>query len=194
MGLTRKALRAMGIEEDKIEQIIEMHTGTTAALQEKIDGLQAEAANVADLKKQLDALKTVNEKISPFEKQYNDLKTEYDNYKSDVENKQTMQKKESAVKAYLESKGIKGNNLKIAMRAVKDEINGVELDGDNIKDCTAFDTLLSGDFSGLVSKEKQVGANVPNPPKGDGSEPKKESKAAMLAKQYHDSLYGGKEQ
>ena len=38
MSLTRKFLSAMGIEEDKIEQIIDAHTDTVNALKEARDG------------------------------------------------------------------------------------------------------------------------------------------------------------
>lgn len=38
MPLTRKMLKAMGIEEDKIEQIIEAHADTVDALRDERDG------------------------------------------------------------------------------------------------------------------------------------------------------------
>ena len=38
MSLTRKMLKAMGIEDEKIDQIIEAHTETVDALKEQRDG------------------------------------------------------------------------------------------------------------------------------------------------------------
>ena len=44
----------------------------------------------------------------------------------------------------------------------------MELDGDKIKDSTALDALISGDFSGLVSKTNRTGAKTENPPANSG--------------------------
>ena len=45
MALTRKMLKAMGIEDEKIDQIIEAHTETTDALKQQRDEAKAEAAD-----------------------------------------------------------------------------------------------------------------------------------------------------
>ena len=94
------------------------------------------------------------------------------------------------MRAYFESKDIKGNNLEIAMRGSGNEIEAVEMDGDKIKDTKALDDLISGTFSGLVVKTKKEGAGTGNPPANNGGESKPESRAAILARQYHESLYG----
>ena len=44
----------------------------------------------------------------------------------------------------------------------------MELDGDKIKDSTALDALISGDFAGLVSKTNRTGAKTETPPTNDG--------------------------
>lgn len=40
MALTRKLLRSMGIEDEKIDQIIDAHTETVNALKDERDGLK----------------------------------------------------------------------------------------------------------------------------------------------------------
>ena len=110
--------------------------------------------------------KPINVKDS---EEYKKLKKEFDEYKGEVEKKNARATKEQAVRAYFESKGIKGKNLDIAIRGSRSEIDGVELDGDKIKDCTALDALISGDFSGLVSKTNSTGAKTENPPANSGS-------------------------
>ena len=45
MGLSRKFLAAMGIEADKIDEIIAAHTETTEALKAQVSDARAEAEN-----------------------------------------------------------------------------------------------------------------------------------------------------
>jgi hypothetical protein len=53
MALTRKFLKAMGIEEEKIEQIIDAHTETVNALKEERDNFKADAEKLPNVQKQL---------------------------------------------------------------------------------------------------------------------------------------------
>ena len=57
MALTRKMLKAMGIEEEKIEQIIEAHAETVDTLKEQRDTFKADADKLAEVQKELDEAK-----------------------------------------------------------------------------------------------------------------------------------------
>ena len=57
MSLTRKMLKAMGIEDEKIDTIIEAHTETVDALKKERDGYKESADKLADVQKELDGLK-----------------------------------------------------------------------------------------------------------------------------------------
>ena len=48
MALTRKFLSALGIEEDKVDEIIKAHTETVDALKEQRDELKADAEDDHD--------------------------------------------------------------------------------------------------------------------------------------------------
>jgi len=199
MALTRpkvkEILSGAGVDEENIEQavsaIIAGHTASIDALKEERDTYKASADKLSAVEQELEKLKADAAKDNPFEKKYADVKAEYDKYRADVEARETKAAKEAAVKAYLESKNIKGNNLKLAMKAAKDEINAVEIADGKIKDTAAIDSLIQGDFSSLVSTEQTVGATVATPPQNNGGSTKVESRAAKLAAQYHSNLYGG---
>lgn len=124
--------------------------------------------------------------------EYKDLKKEFDDYKAGVTAKETKAAKETAVRAYYESKGIIGKALEIAIRASGTEIESLELDGDGkIKDAAALEALVKGDFAGLVSHTETQGANTATPPAGSGAEEEKpNTRAAIIAAQYHANLYG----
>lgn len=176
MALTRNALKAMGLTDEQINSIIEMHTDTVDALKEKIKAAEERAADYDEIKKKLDESKGGKD----YKSEYDKLKGEFDKFKKDVTEKEVAAAKTKAGRAYFESKGIKGGNLEIAMRGAKDEISALELDGDKIKDAKALDDLIGGDFKALVVKEGTKGADPINPPAGGGSVLK--SRAEIYAK------------
>ena len=124
----------------------------------------AEEQVKAELEKQ-PSEKAVNVKDS---EEYKTLEKSFNDYKVEIANKQAKEAKEKAVRAFYESKGITGKNLEIAMRGSRAEIDVIELDGDKIKDNSALDALVKGDFSGLVATTTTKGANTANPPANNG--------------------------
>lgn len=179
MSLTRKSLKAMGLTDEQVDSIVEMHTDTVDGLKEKIRIAEEKAADYDEVKKQLEASKGGKD----YKSEYDKLKGEFDAYKKDVTEKEIAAAKNKAVRAYFESKGIKGGNLEIAMRGAKDEISALELDGDKIKDTKSLDALISGDYKGLIVSESTKGADPVNPPAGGGSVLK--TKAEIYAKDEH---------
>lgn len=162
MALTRKLLKGMGLTDEQVDTIIEAHTDTVDGLKEQVKTYKADAEKLPNVQKELDDLKAAGdggweEKAKDFEKKYNDLVAEN-------KNKETKSAKESAAKAFFESKGITGNSLEIAMRGSSAEIAALDLDGEKIKDSSALDALVNGTFKALVSTTTTKGANIPNPP------------------------------
>ena len=177
MAFTRATIRNLakesGVElpkelEDAL--VLEHLTARNAYAEEQVK---------AELEKQ-PAEKAVNVKDS---EEYKTLKQSFDDYKAEITNKQAKEAKEKAVRAFYESKGITGKNLEIAVRGSRAEIDGIELDGDKIKDNSALDALVKGDFSGLVATTTTKGANTANPPANNGGT--KLTKAEIYARDEH---------
>lgn len=166
MALTRKFLKAMGIEDEKIDQIIEAHTETVSGLKDSLDKAEAAVKDLPGIRKELDAAKAELEaaKKDGWKDKYDVLKKEFEDYEAGVSAKETKAAKESAARAYYESKGITGKSLDIAMRGSGAEIEALELENGKIKDAAALDALLQGDFAGLVSTTVTKGAETPTPP------------------------------
>ena len=177
MSLTRKMLKAMGIEEEKIDQIIEAHSETVDSLKADRDNYKKDADQLKSVREELDDLKAKGD--DGWKEKHDKLKGEFDKYKGDVEARETKANKEKAVRAFYESKGITGKNLEIAMRGSQSEIEGIELDGDKIKDNSALDALVKGDFSGLVATTTTKGANTANPPANNGGKTGKTKEEIM---------------
>lgn len=175
MSITRKMLSAMGIESDKIDQIIEGHSETVTALQEQIDKAKAEANTykaeadkVAGLNKELETAKKEAETAKKTGADYEKLKKEYDDYKAETERKAIRAEKETAYKEILKDAGVPekyyGRILKYS------DVDGVELD-DKGKITTAKDILkeIKTDWSDFIQKTDIQGAATPTPPANTGN-------------------------
>ena len=177
MAMTRKFLKEMGIEEEKIEQIIEAHTETVNALKEERDKFKGDAEKLPKVQKELDDLKAKGD--DGWKEKHDKVKKEYDDYKSEVTAKESKAIKEKAVRAFYEEKGITGKNLEIAMRGSRTEIDGIEMDGDKIKDTASLTALVEGDFSALVSTTTTKGASTATPPTNNGGKTGKTKEEIM---------------
>lgn len=176
--LTRKMLKAMSIDDEKIDQIIDAHAETVDGLKEKLKTAEDKANKLDGVQKELDDLKANSG--DDWKTKYENEHTAFENFKKDQTAKETKAAKEKAVKAYFEGKNITGANLDIAMRGASAEIAGVELDGDKIKDTAALDALVNGTFAGLVVTKTVHGAQTANPPANNGGKAYK-SKEEILA-------------
>ena len=181
MALTRKSLKAMGLTDEQVDSIVEMHTETVDGLKEKLKTAEDKANKLDDVQKELDGLKANSG--DDYKAKYEAEKKAFADYKADQTAKETKAAKEKAVKAYFEGKNITGANLDIAMRGCRDEIGAIELDGDKIKDTAALDALVNGTFAGLVVTKTVQGAQTANPPANNGGS--KLTKADIFKKDDH---------
>ena len=162
MALTRKSLKAMGLTDEQVDSIIEMHSETVDGLKEQVKTYKADAEKLPNVQKELDDLKAAGD--GGFKEKFEKEHSDFENFKKTIQEKETKAAKESAAKSFFESKGITGNSLEIAMRGSSAEIAALELDGEKIKDSSALDALVNGTFKALVSTTTTKGANTPNPP------------------------------
>jgi hypothetical protein len=167
----------MGLTDEQVDSIIEMHTETVDGLKDKLKAAEAKAADYDDVVKERDDLKAKSG--DDFKKKYEDEHKAFAAYKKDVESKATMEAKQKAVGAYIESKGFIGVNREIAMRALKDEINAAELDGEKLKDTAAIDALIGGALKSLAVTQSKQGVPAANPPKNGGAKPTRDEIMAI---------------
>ena len=169
MALSRKFLTALGIDEDKADEIIKAHTETVDALKEQADGNKTDAAELEKLKEQVKSLKAdlAEADKSDWEKKYNDLKTEYDGYKTEVENKATHSAKEAAYKQLLLDAGISEKRIATILKV--SDIDGVELDKEGkIKSADKLTDSIKEEWADFIVTEHKEGAETPKPPASEG--------------------------
>lgn len=204
MALNRKFLNALGIETEKQDEIIDQHLSTLNEIKDERDKLKTD---LEKLKKDSDELESTKKKLEDTEKElaelksgdptggykekYEALKTEYDQYKNDVTSKATKEKKEAVYKKYLKEAGIPEKRFDAIIRLSGDDIEKIEFDEEGKeKDGESIKKGISENWSDYVSTAGQKGADTPNPPSNTGGDGKEVSRAAKIAEQYHNEVYG----
>lgn len=167
MALTRKLLKGMGLTDEQVDTIIEAHTDTVDGLKGEIDRFKADAEKLPGVQSELDTLKQAGD--GGWKEKHDAVQAKLTALEQSVEAEKTRTARETAARAYFESRGITGANLDIAMRGAGAEISGMELDGDKIRDTTALDALVGGVFSGLVVTQTTTGVQTSTPPANSNS-------------------------
>ena len=198
MALTRKMLKAMGIEEEKIEQIIEEHAETVNALKQQRDQYKVDAEKLPGVQKELDDLKEAAEKDgeNPYKAKCEELQQQFDDYKADVTAKETKAKKTAAYRKLLKDAKVSEKRLDSILKL--SPVDDVELDDNGeIKDAEDVKKKIEEEWSDFIVTEETHGADSNNPPGGSGGRQGagggSKSRAAMIQQQYQNSLYGSKE-
>lgn len=182
MSLTRKALSAMGLESEKIDSIINMHTETVDDLKGQIETLEKEVktykASAGKLEETEKELKTLKEQVEADAKNregkdYDKLKEEFDGYKREVENKAVRASKEAAYKDILKDAGIPEKHFAKVLKY--SDVDGVELDDNGkIKDAKELLKSIKDEWSDHIETSDKKGADVQTPPANTGSGKTKE--------------------
>lgn len=195
MSLTRKMLSAMGIEPEKIDEIILAHTETVSALKEQIETLKADAGKLPDVEKRLEEAeqKIKDADAAGWEKKYTDLKSEYDVYKTDIETKAAKTAKETAYKKLLMDAGVSEKRVGAVLKVT--DLNTVKMNEDgSIQDADKITESVKTEWADFIETKQSRGAEVAQPPANNGGDVSKPaSRAAQMAAKYNADHYGVKE-
>lgn len=216
IALTRKMLAAMGIESEKIDQIIEAHTESTDGLKAKVEEerakaeeLREQAAKVPGLEQQVEALKAADEG-DEWEAKYNQAKADADRLQGDLDKlrgeKTTLEEEYESFKGKVESDRANAEKLELYKGLLR-EIGLDEKRVDKaarlkpLDELTVEDGKLAGyddlkaseaeEWAEFIPKSTGVrGQNVPTPPKSEPSEDGPDPAIQASLKARHERLYG----
>lgn len=167
MPLTRKFLSALGIEAEKVDEIINAHTEVTDSLKVERDGYKTDAEKLSAVQKELDDLKAANGKDS-WKVKYDALKEDFDNYKNEQSAKETKAAKTSAYKALLKKVGISEKRIDAVLKV--SDVDSIELDKDGeIKGADKLTASIKEEWADFIVSNSSKGADTPNPPSSNGS-------------------------
>lgn len=175
-------MKALGIEEDKIEEIITAHGETVAALKDEIDKAEQSAKDSAAVAEERDNLQ---KRVEALEKANGDaakVQADFDAYKQQVETEKTNAGKKALIKKALEDAHANPAAIDLMLNTVK--LDEVELDGESLKDTEAVLKPIREAHAGLFGEIKPAGTPPLNPPAGDGKPAAPASLAEALHQKY----------
>lgn len=168
MALTRKFLAAMGIEADKIDEIISAHSETVDGLKTEINNWKTKAGEYDTLKADYEKLKQAGDGDKTYKEKYEALENEYNNYKAEQTAKETHAAKEVALRGVLKEIGIADKRVDSVIKITNFDTIKLNKDG-AISDVDGLKKNLTEEWSDFIVKEGTKGANTPNPPKQTGN-------------------------
>ena len=181
MGFSRKMLKAMGIEEEKIEQIIDAHSETVDALKADRDAYKEDAAKLAAVQKELDALKAKGD--DGYKAKYEAEKAAHDALKADIAAKETKKAKTEAYRELLKGANIDEKRIATILRAEAPTIDKIELDADGkIKNAEQYTQNIKSDWADFIVTQSAKGTNTATPPANGGAASTKTKEDIMKIK------------
>ena len=168
MAFTRKMLKAMGIEDEKIDQIIDAHSETVDALKADRDAYKEDAAKLAAVQKELDALKAKGD--DGYKAKYEAEKAAHDALKADIAAKETKKAKTDAYRELLKGANIDEKRIATILRAEAPTIDKIELDADGkIKNAEQYTQSIKSDWADFIVTQSAKGTNTATPPANGGT-------------------------
>lgn len=164
MSLTRKALSAMGIEGDKIDQIIEMHSETVNGLKDQISEYKTKAEKLPEISKELDELKKATENPDEYKEKYESEKQAFEDFKKQLEIEKANSAKDKLYRQLLSENHVKSNKIDLIMRTVN--LDKLELDGDKLKDSADLNKAIMNDWADFIETTEVKGTDTATPPNG----------------------------
>lgn len=186
MAFSRKTLKAMGFTDEQVESLIEMHSETVEGLKSQMEKYKADAEKLPNVQKELETAKEAAKNSGDAQK----IQKDFDDYKAEVQAKETKAKKESALRKVAKDAGLTEAGIAKALKY--SDYAAIELD-DKGEIKTAKDLIksLKEEWPEHLVKENGNGAPTATPPGGDGGSPNgANSRAAQLYNQHYATLYG----
>ena len=159
MALTRKLLSALGIEADKIEQIIEAHTETVDGLKQQIAQYKTDAEKLPEVQAALAQAKETATNSGDYDK----LKKQFEDYKAEVAQRETLAAKKAVLTQLAKDAGLTDAGIAKAVKYA--DWGKIELDdkGD-AKDAAALLKGLKEEWPEYIGSSETKGAETAKPP------------------------------
>ena len=164
MALTRKFLKALDIEGDKADQIIEAHTETLDGLKTSLDAAQADANKLPEIQKQLEAAQAELEAVKKdsYKVKYEAIKEDFETFKTEQAQKEAHAAKETAYRALLKAAGMSEKRIDSVLRV--SDVDGVELtEKGEIKGADKLTVSIKEEWADFIETIEVQGAVTPNP-------------------------------
>ena len=182
MALTRKLLRSMGIEDDKIDQIIEAHTETVNALKDERDEFKDAAEKLPKVQAELDELKARPD--DGFKEKYEKEHADFEAYKAETAKDASEREKKSLYRKLLQDAGVDPKRIDAVMRVA--DLSEVSVEDGAIVDADKVTEAVKSEWSDFIQTTGSKPAGVDTPPAGGngGSENEPKDLVEALRQRY----------
>ncbi|WP_294374088.1 hypothetical protein [uncultured Slackia sp.] len=161
MALTRRMLKALGIEDEKAEEIISAHIESTDALKAQRDEYKAqlEAKPAPKQEPKAEPSDEYKEKFEATEKAFED-------FKAKVEGEKAAAQKKALYRDLIAKAGVDAKRIDAVLKI--SDLDSVEVADGAIKDADKLVEGIKADFADFIPVITTEGASVAKPPAGDG--------------------------
>ena len=169
MAFTRSFLKALGIDEEKIEAIMSEHVTVTDAIKKQRDDYKAEADKLPELQKQLEASKGGED----FKKKYEDEHKAFEDFKTKTAQDAEAAKVRAAYRKLLVEEKIGEKRLDTILKVT--DFTKMKLDKDGkLENEAELRKAIGDEWGEFRTTVSERGAKVETPPKSDGGKMTKE--------------------
>lgn len=171
MALTRKLLKSMDIDDEKIDQIIEEHVESVDALKKQRDVYKSDADKVEDLERQLEEAR--KDQGDDYKAKYEELENEFEEFKAQVEADKTAAEVKSLYGDLLKDAGVDEKRIDAIIKVT--DLSEITLNKDgSIRDAEKLTDKIKEDWSDFIVTIDDKGAKVDTPPASGGKKMTKE--------------------
>lgn len=169
MSLTRKMLKAMGIEDEKIDQIIDAHTETVDALKAQRDEYKQDAEKLPKIQKELDDLKEAGD--GGYKKKYEDEHQAFEDYKAKIAEEKDTETKKGLYRQLLEELKVDPKRIDSVLKVT--DLAELKVKDGKLEGQEELTNNIKTEWADFIPAERTQGADVDTPPNGGegGDEP-----------------------
>lgn len=167
MSLTRKYLKEIGIESEKIDLIIEAHTDTVDALKDERDKYKENAEKVKGLEEELERAKENAKTDSEWQEKYEKEHSDFEAYKKEQSEQANKNAIKDAYRKLLKEAGVSEKRIDTVMRVT--EWKDISLDKEGkLKDADKLTESIKSDWADFITSTNTSGAKTQTPPATSG--------------------------
>lgn len=160
MALTRKSLKAMGLTDEQVDSIIEMHTETVDGLKADVSKYKTDAEKLPSIQKELDDLKAAGD--GGYKEKYEKEHKAFEDFKTEQAAKETKAAKEKAYRELLVAAGISDKRIDTVLRV--SDLEKVELEDGKIKGAEELTKNITTEWADFIVNTQTKGVNTHTPP------------------------------
>lgn len=172
MALTRKMLKAMSIEDEKIEQIIEAHAETVDGLKEKLSGMQDQSSRIKELESELEKAGATDDWKERYEQEHADFEA----FKAEQAKKAEEEQKAQLYRKLLVDAGVDPKRIDRIMKVT--DLSDITVKDGELEGKAELSKAIESEWADFIRTETTQGVQVKTPPQSSG---KTMTKADIMA-------------